>query len=144
MRVPTSLNTARKFHTRNSFSSSFPTFSNHPIISLSPGSSHIHATTMEDFNRRFDLAIKFYDNSLQRNFLFTARQSYPNNIGFCYNWFPITRCSPSKWLYSFKIRQNNHIWWVRDCRVTFYFMNGGGCSVIHIFNSIVCFTVRCP
>ena len=77
-------------------------------------------------------------------FIFTARQaSVPDNIGFCHHGFPNVHCHPRMWLYSLKIRQNCHTWWVRDCKFdpsTLTICNRWS----HLFNSMVCYTVRCP
>ena len=77
-------------------------------------------------------------------FIFTARQaSFPTNIGFCDSGFPSMQCYPDSWLFSLKIRQNCHTWWVRDCR-----FDPARLTVCnrwsHLFNYIVCYTARCP
>ena len=77
-------------------------------------------------------------------FIFTARHAtLPTNIPLCDNSFPSTYCDPATWLYSLKIRQNCHTWWVRDCKFDPSRKTICG-RWSHLFNYMVCFTVRCP
>jgi len=95
-----------------------------------------------DLNMLSSAAAGFRDNGRTR----FARMIELSNVPFCRKQMAsrLRRCHPENWLYNYLIRQRHSTWWVRDCKYnpqTFSMMCEG---IEHMFNSIICFTIRCP
>ena len=90
---------------------------------------------------------KFYSIFCCFVFLFSARNVDITRLPFCSKGSlpAIGECNPQDWMSSYKIRDEKRTWWLKDedCK-----LDKGSKQVCpkwkHLYNSMICYVVRCP
>ena len=88
---------------------------------------------------------KFYSIFCCFVFVFSARNVDITKLPFCSERSlpAIGECNPQDWMFSYKIRDEKCTWWLNDCK-----LDKGSKKVCpewkHLYNSMICYVVRCP